>query len=111
MVTGMLFLVWFKVQQPESMSQRQIYEVWMRESKKAPNVIKPESVKGLYKVTGKQEVLALLDFESHQALDEALSQLTLLKELGHSLRIEIVPLYPYADFIRYAERALQENRV
>ena len=107
----MLFLVWFKVEQPESMNQKQIYEVWLRESKEAPKVIKPGSLKGLYKVAGKEEAIALLDFESHQALDTALSQLALLKELGHSLKIDIVPLYPHADFIKYAERAVRENLV
>lgn len=110
-MAGILFLVWFRIEQPESMSQKQIYEVWLRESKEAPKVIKRESVLGLYKVAGKQEVLALLDFESHQALDKALSQLTLLKEIGHSLKIEIVPLYPYADYIQYAEKAVQEKLV
>ncbi len=107
----MLFLVWFRVEQPETMSQKQIYEVWVRESREAPKVIKKESVLGLYKVAGKQEVLALIDFESHQALDRALSQLTLLKEIGHSLKIEIVPLYPHSEFIQYAEKALQEKLV
>jgi muconolactone delta-isomerase len=107
----MLFLVWFRVEQPESMTQKQIYEIWVRESKEASKVIKRESVVGLYKVSGKHDVLAILDFESHQALDRALSQLTLLKEVGHSLEVEITPVYPYGDFVQYAERALKENLV
>ena len=106
-----MFLVWFKLERPESMSQKQIYEIWVREAKEAPKVIERERVKGLYKVAGKQELLALLDFDSHQALDETLSQLSLLKEVGHSLKIEILPLYPHADFIQYAERAIRENLV
>jgi muconolactone delta-isomerase len=91
------------------MSQKQSFEAWTRESKEAPKVIPRERVKGLYKVAGKQELIALLDFDSHQALDEALSQLTLLREAGHGLKLEIVPLYPHADFITYAERALRDN--
>src|SRR5713226_1525936 len=107
----MLFLVWFKLEASESMSQRQIFEAWTRESKEAPKVIPRERVKGLYKVAGKQELIAILDFDSHQALDESLSQLTLLKEAGQNLRLDIVPLYPHADFIQYAERALRERLV
>ncbi len=105
----MLFLVWFKLGLSETMSQKQAFEAWTRESKEAPKVIPRERVKGLYKVAGKQELVALLDFDSHQALDEALSKLTLQREAGHSLKLEITPLYPHADFIEYAERALEDN--
>ena len=83
MVT-LLFLLWFKIQQPQNMSQRQLYEVWKRETQEAPKVIKPETVKGLYKVSGRREIVLIADFESHQALDEALSQLLFTKEIGHS---------------------------
>ena len=105
----MLFLVWFKLELSERMSQKQAFEAWVRESKEAPKVIPRERVKGLYKVAGRQELVALLDFDSHQALDEALSQLTLQREAGHSLKIEVVPLYPHGDFVQYAERALKGN--
>ena len=105
----MLFLVWFKLGLSETMSQKQTFEAWTRESKEAPKVIPRERVKGLYKVAGKQELVALLDFDSHQALDEAISKLTLQREAGHSLKLEITPLYPHADFIEYAKRALEDN--
>ena len=105
----MLFLVWFKLGLSETMSQKQAFEAWTRESKEAPKVIPRERVKGLYKVAGKQEVVALLDFDSHQALDEALSKLTLQREAGHSLKLEITPLYPHADFMEYAKMALEDK--
>jgi len=71
--------------------------------RRSPRVIPRERVRA-YKVAGRQELVALLDFDSHQALDEALSQLTLQREAGHSLKLEIIPLYPHADFIEYAKR-------
>ena len=104
-----LFLVWFKLKLSETMSQRQAFEAWTLESKEAPKVIPRERVKGLYKVAGKQELVALLDFDSHQELDETLSRLTLLREAGRSLSVEITPLYAHADFVKYAEGALGEN--
>ena len=110
MVT-LLFLLWFKIQQPQNMSQRQLYEVWKRETKEAPKIIKPETVKGLYKVSGRREIVLIADFESHQALDEALSQLPFSKEIGHSVNIEIVALHPYGDYVSYLERALREKLV
>ena len=93
------------------MSQRELYEVWKRETQEAPKVIKKEMVKGLYKVSGRREVVLIADFESHQALDEALSQLPFSKEIGHSVQIEIVPLHPYGDFVNYLDRALREKLV
>ena len=96
----MLFLVWFKLGLSETMSQKQTFEAWTRESKEAPKVIPRERVKGLYKVAGKQELVALLDFDSHQALDEAISKLTLQGRLAiaSNLRSPLVKRVPRKDW-------------
>jgi muconolactone delta-isomerase len=108
----MLFLVWLKVNQPERMSQKQIYQLWMRESEEAPKIVKREKVvTGPYKVAGRHEILTIANFESLQELDRAFSQLPLLRELGHSVKIEILPLYPIPDFMQHVEHALKEGTV
>ena len=108
----MLFIVWFKVNQPESMSQKQIYEIWMRESEEAPKIVNRENVvTGPYKVAGKQEIMTIVNFESLQELDSTFSKLPILKELGHSVKIEILPIYPIPDFIQQVEDTLQEGMI
>jgi len=55
----MLFLLWFKVKQPESISQKKLMEVWNGEAEAALEAVKAGKVKALYKVSGKREVVAI----------------------------------------------------
>lgn len=81
----------------------------MREAKVATSAADRENVIGVYKLAGKEQLIALVEYGSPQALDNALSQLPLLKEIGHSLSIDILPIYPMADYIQHVGKALQEN--
>src|ERR1051326_1754766 len=104
----MQFLLSFKVTQPENMDQKQLYELWMRESSEAPKIVKLEYVaKGPFKVAGKLEILTLIKSESLQELDNVFSRLPLIKELGRQVTIEILPLYPIPEFIHQLERTLR----
>ncbi|BAB66169.1 muconolactone delta-isomerase family protein [Sulfurisphaera tokodaii str. 7] len=94
----MLFLLWFKVKQPENISQRQLMEIWKKEAEAALSAVKAGKIKGLYKVSGKREVVAIIDVNSHEELDEILETLPIMKELGHSVTVEVTPIHPYENF-------------
>jgi Muconolactone delta-isomerase len=94
----MLFLLWFKVKQPESISQKKLMEVWNGEAEAALEAVKAGKVKALYKVSGKREVVAIIDVNSHEELDEILENLPIIRELGHSVTIEVNPIHPYEKF-------------
>ncbi len=94
----MLFLLWFKVKQPESLSQKQLMEIWRKEAEAALSAVKSGTIKGLYKVSGKREVVAILDVRSHEELDEILENLPITRELGHSVTVDVYPIHPYENF-------------
>jgi len=94
----MLFLLWFRVKQPESMTQKQLMQIWKREAEAALPAVKAGTIKGLYKVSGKREVVAIIDVNSHEELDQILENLPIVKELGHSVTIDVIPIHPYENF-------------
>jgi len=94
----MLFLLWFKVRQPESISQKRLMEIWNKEAEAALSAVRAGKIKGLYKVSGKREVVAILEVNSHEELDEILENLPIMKELGHSVSVNVYAIHPYEKF-------------
>lgn len=99
----MLFLLWFKIKQPENISQKQLMEIWKREAEAALSVVKAGKIKGLYKISGKREVI---DVNSHEELDEILENLPIVKELGHSVTIEVIAIHPYENFYELIKKLI-----
>ena len=73
-------------------------QIWKREAEAALPAVKAETIKGLYKVSGKREVVAIIDVNSHEELDQILENLSIVKELGHSVTIDVTPIHPYENF-------------
>lgn len=73
-------------------------EVWKKEAEAALEAVKAGKIKGLYKVSGKREVIAIIDVNSHEELDEILETLPITKELGHSITIDVYAIHPYENF-------------
>ncbi|MEM0174431.1 MAG: muconolactone Delta-isomerase family protein [Sulfolobaceae archaeon] len=103
----MLFLLWFKVKQPETISQRRLMEIWNKEAEAALNAVKTGKIKGLYKVSGRREVVAILDVNTHEELDEILENLPIMKELGHSITVEVYAIHPYEKFHELMKKLIQ----
>lgn len=94
----MLFLLWFKVEQPVQLTQKQLMEIWKKEAEAALSAVKAGVVKGLYKVSGKREVVAIVEVKSHEELDQILETLPIMKEMGHSVHVEVHAIHPYENF-------------
>lgn len=103
----MLYLLWFKVRQPESLNQKQLMEIWKKEAEAALPAVKVGKIKGLWKVSGKREVVAILDANSHEEIDEILETLPIMRELGHSVTVEVYPIHPYENFYELMKKLLQ----
>lgn len=73
-------------------------EIWTKEAEAALSAVKGGKIKGLYKVSGKREVVAILDVSSHEELDEILETLPITRELGHSVNVDVFPIHPYDNF-------------
>ncbi len=102
----MLFLLWFKVKQPESLNQKQLMEIWKREAEAALPAVKAGKIKGLYKVSGRREVVAIIDVNSHEELDETLETLPIMRELGHSVTVDVVAIHPYENFYELMKKLI-----
>ncbi|BDB99939.1 muconolactone Delta-isomerase [Saccharolobus caldissimus] len=103
----MLFLLWFKVKQPESITQKQLMDIWKREAEAALPAVKAGKIKGLYKVSGRREVVAIIDVNSHEELDEILETLPIIRELGHSVTVEVAAIHPYENFYELIKKLAQ----
>ncbi|MCG3108315.1 hypothetical protein L3N51_00596 [Metallosphaera sp. J1] len=100
----MLYLVWFKIRQPKSLTQRHLMQIWQREAEAALPALKQGVIKGLWKVSGKREVVAVLDVNSHEQLDEILENLPIMKEMGYGVDIEVYPIHPYENFYELVKK-------
>ncbi|MDT7876312.1 MAG: muconolactone Delta-isomerase family protein [Sulfolobaceae archaeon] len=103
----MLFLLWFKVKQPEKLSQKELMEIWKREAEAALSAVKAGKIKGLYKVSGRREVVAIVDVNSHEELDEILETLPIMRELGHSVTVDVHAIHPYENFYELMKKISQ----
>jgi muconolactone delta-isomerase len=94
----MLFFVRFDIHQPESMSTRELIEIWDREADTALGAMEAGAIKHAWKVSGQRVVLAVCDFPDAETLDRALAGLPIVQELGGSAKTEALPIYDYRTF-------------
>jgi muconolactone delta-isomerase len=94
----MLFFVRFDIHQPESMSTRELIEIWDREADTALGAMEAGAIKHAWKVSGQRVVLAVCDFPDAETLDRALAGLPIVRELGGSAKTEALPIYDYRTF-------------
>jgi len=95
----MLFMLKSRISKPEGLSNKEFYGVWLKEAEAAVAACKAGVIKGIWKVAGKPEVVAILDVESADALDSAVLNFPFLK-LGYShlLKMEWNVLRPYENW-------------
>ncbi|MBI2185074.1 MAG: MIase like protein, partial [Thaumarchaeota archaeon] len=55
---------------------------------------------------GLRQVLAIVDVPSNRDLDNALSGLPIIKEHGHSVELEILPIHPYEEYYEDMKKVL-----
>jgi len=94
----MLFFVRIDVRQADSMSKRELIEMWDREADAALAAMDAGAIKHAWKVSGQRVVLAVCDFPDAETLDRALSGLPIIKEMGATVKTEALPIYDYRTF-------------
>lgn len=78
------------------MTLDELWEIWAKEAEAAAEAKNAGIVAGLYKVVGQRRVLAILDVESHDQLDQILmAGLPMARLLDVR---EVVPVRPYESF-------------
>ena len=92
-----------KIVKPESASNKEFFEVWRQESVAAIEAVKAGALKHIWKVAGKYEVIAVLDVDDGDQIDEIIHSLPIWK-LGYAHivpELTWTPLRPYANWAEH----------
>jgi muconolactone delta-isomerase len=92
---------------PKELSQDELWEAWEEEANAALAAKEAGTVVGLYKVCGQRRVLALLDVESHDQLDQI--WMGALPMARHLELEEVVPVREYEAFADDVRRRWQQQ--
>lgn len=96
----MEIMMWAKLAKPESASNKEFFAVWYKESVAALEAAKQGTIKNIWKVAGKYEVVAVMEVESGDDLDTIVHSLPIWK-LGYAHivpEINWIPLRSYQNW-------------
>ncbi|MCW2998005.1 MAG: MIase like protein [Solirubrobacterales bacterium] len=94
----MQFIVRFEVKQPANVTNAHLVAIWQREATAAMGAVEAGAVRHLWKVAGQRVVFAIVDMPSPEELDRALGGLPIIREMGHGVTTEALPIYDYAIY-------------
>src|SRR5215469_11174823 len=102
----MLYHLDFRVEYPASMSQKELFSIWVREADAAIGAKKAGVVVDLWKCVGERRVIAIIDADSPDTLDQILLDLPIMKENGQHVQVKVTALRSYEDFAADVKKRL-----
>jgi muconolactone D-isomerase len=102
----MLYHLDFQVEYPASMSQQDLFTIWIKEARVALKAKAEGRIVDLWKCVGTRRVIAIVDVKSLDDLDRILLDLPIVKEMGHHVKVLVTPLRPYENFASDLEERL-----
>ena len=94
----MLYHLDFNVEYPDGMSQKELFAIWAKEADAAIGAKQAGVIVDLWKCVGERRVLAVVDVDSPDMLDQILLDLPIMKEHGQHVHVEVTALRRYEDF-------------
>lgn len=94
----MLYFLDFKVEYPPNMTQKGLFSIWSEEAEAALAAKKAGMVVDLWKCVGERRIIAILDVDSPDTLDQITFTLPIMKKMGQHVTIKVTPLRHYEDF-------------
>lgn len=107
----MEFLLWAKLRKPEGTTKREFFEVWKKESEAALAALESGVIKSIHKVAGRYEVIAVVEVESADQIDQIVHQLPIWR-LGYAHivpEIDWIPLRAYASWAEHLKQLVSED--
>lgn len=104
----MLFHLDFNVEYPSTMQQKELFEIWAREADAALGAKNAGVVVDLWKCVGSRRVIAVVNVDGPDTLDQILFDLPIMKEHGQHVQIQVTPLRRYEDFAADVKKRLTE---
>jgi muconolactone delta-isomerase len=105
----MLFHLDFHVEYGPDMTQEELFSTWAREAEVALGAKQAGVVVNLWKCVGERRVIAVVDVESHDMLDEILLTLPIMVEMGQHVDVKVTALRRYEDFASTVNRLLNSG--
>jgi muconolactone delta-isomerase len=103
----MLYHADFHIEYPASMSQKEFFGLWLREAEAAFGAKKAGVVIDIWKCVGTRRVMAVVNVDSLDTLDQILLDLPIMKEHGQHVRVDVTPLRRLEDFASDLKRRLE----
>ena len=94
----MLFHLDFNVEYGSDQSQNDLFTVWAEEADVALGAKAAGVVVDLWKVVGARRVIAIVNVESHEMLDQILFDLPIMKLHGQHVQVTATALRTYEGF-------------
>jgi muconolactone D-isomerase len=94
----MLYLLNFTVEYSEAMGQQGLFKIWEEEAGAALGAKDAGVVVDLWKIVGERKVVAVVNVESPDMLDQILFDLPIMQKMGNHVQVEVKSLRRYEDF-------------
>jgi len=104
----MLYLPDFHIEYPATMTQKDLFAIWMREADAALGAKRKGVVVDLWKCVGSRRVVVVVNVDSPDTLDQILMDLPIMKEHGQHTHVEVTSLRRYEDFAADVKKRLAE---
>ena len=103
----MLYHVDFTVEYSAAMSQRDLFTIWAKEAEAALGAKQAGVVVDLWKCVGQRRVIAVVNVDSPDMLDQIALDLPIMQEMGQHVQITVTPLRRYEDFASDVKKRLE----
>ena len=103
----MLYHVDFTVEYSAAMSQRDLFTIWAKEADAALGAKQAGVVVDLWKCVGQRRVIAVVNVDSPDMLDQITLDLPIMVEMGQHVQIAVTPLRRYEDFASDVKKRLE----
>lgn len=94
----MLFHLDFKVEYSSDMTQNDLFDIWADEAKAALGAKEAGVVVDLWKAVGERRVIAIVNVESMEILDQILLDLPIMRKMGQHVQVKVTALRTYEGF-------------
>ncbi len=105
----MLYLLDFHVEYSATMNQQDLFAIWSREADAALGAKKAGVVVDLWKCVGSRRVVAVVNVEDLDTLDQILLDLPIMREHGQHVHVDVTPLRRYEDFAADVKKRLTDE--
>ena len=104
----MLFLLDFHVEYAADMTQKDLFKIWVDEAEAALGAKEAGVVVDLWKCVGERRVVAVVNVDTPDTLDQILFTLPIMKEMGQHVDVKVTALRRYEDFAADVKKWYEE---